>query len=204
MYIPNRYSNDNLEEIKAFIKANSFGILVTHHDNTSHATHIPLELVTKADGTEVLQAHISKLNPQTKHFKHNTKVLCIFNGPHTYISSSWYDHENVPTWNYIAVHIYGNVRVLNEEESWHAIKHLVDKYESDSENPVRIEDLSEKTMTQMKGITAFEIDITDIQGKYKLSQNRNDKNFNAVIDKLEEKNDASSQAVADAMKRLKH
>ena len=202
MYIPELYKNENPEEIRNFLKNNSFGILVNQTEGKLWGTHIPLELETNLQGKEVLFGHISKENPQGNSFAdHNhNEVLAIFNGPHSYISSSWYDHENVPTWNYIAVHVYGTIRIIDGEEMLFAMKKLVDKYEAASKNPIKIEDLSAKTMRQLNGITAFEIEITEIQAVKKLSQNRDDKNHKTIISELENQNSSNANAIAQAMK----
>ena len=100
MYIPELYKNENQEEIQNFLHQNGFAILVNQTDGKLWATHIPLVLETNEKGKQILVGHISKLNPQGESFKTNDDVLAIFSGAHTYISSSWYDHENVPTWNY--------------------------------------------------------------------------------------------------------
>jgi len=139
MYIPKNYKNEDTNEVKNFIKHHSFGILVTHGDGKTLATHIPLELTTNKEGKNVLQGHIARRNPQKENFKNDIEVLCIFNGPHSYISSSWYNFEEVPTWNYIAVHVYGKLKVIEGEELVDVLKELVDRYEVDSENPVSIE-----------------------------------------------------------------
>src|SRR6476660_8481291 len=100
MYIPSYYKNENREEIEAFLKANAFGILVNTVDGKLWATHIPLELAENEQCKQVLIAHVSKENPQWKSFDSGEEVLAIFSGPHAYVSSSWYDFEGVPTWNY--------------------------------------------------------------------------------------------------------
>ena len=105
MYIPHYYKNENIEDVKKFIKENSFGILVNQVDGKPWATHIPLELDINDDGKEILVSHISKANPQWKAFEKEPDVLCIFNGPHSYISSSWYQEEEVPTWDLSLIHI---------------------------------------------------------------------------------------------------
>ena len=107
MYIPQHYRNENLKEVREFIINNSFGILINQIDGKPWATHIPLELDKDSNGKDILYGHIAKANPQWKYFDDASEVLCIFNGPHSYVSSSWYKEEEVPTWNYIAVHIYG-------------------------------------------------------------------------------------------------
>ena len=201
MYIANGYQNENETEILEFLQANSFGILINQVDGKPWATHIPLEMDLNENGEKVLLGHISKENPQWKSFASDEKVLAVFSGPHAYISSSWYDHENVPTWNYIAVHIYGTIKIIEGEAVLASLKKLVDKYESTSENPVRIEELSKRTMMQTRGIVAFEILIEDIQAVKKMSQNRDEKNYNNIISELEKTQSPGSVAVADIMSK---
>lgn len=199
MYIPDLYKNENVEAIRSFLKSNSFGILVNQTEGKLWGTHIPLELETNRQGKEVLFGHVSKENPQWQAFENNNDVLAIFSGPHSYISSSWYDHENVPTWNYIAVHVYGKTRIIEGEELLFALKKLVDKYETPSKNPVKIENLSEETMKQTNGLVAFEIEITEIQAITKLSQNRDDKNHAMIISELQKCPNQNAQHIACEM-----
>ena len=201
MYTPEIYKNENQEEIKKFLQENSFGVLINQTNGKLCATHIPLELETNEEGNEILYGHISKENPQWNGFLNNDQVLAVFSGPHSYISSSWYDHENVPTWNYIAVHVYGKIKIIEGEAVIESLKKLVDKYEQYSENPVRIEDLSKKTMLQARGIVAFEIEITEIQATKKMSQNRDEKNLKNIISELEKTEDFQAIAVANEMKK---
>jgi transcriptional regulator len=200
MYIPELYKNENQEEIQSFIYQNGFGILVNQTNGKLWATHIPL-LLEEKDGKQILVGHISKANPQADSFKSNDDVLAIFHGAHSYISSSWYDHENVPTWNYLAVHVYGKLSVYNHEQAVDSLKRLVDKYEAKSKNPIRVDDLSEKTMREARGIIAFEIEVTAIEAQKKLSQNRDDKNYKNIISELEKTNDNHSIAIAHEMKK---
>lgn len=201
MYTPEIYKNENQEEIKKFIQENSFGILINQTNGKLCATHIPLELEINNEGKEILYGHLSKENPQWNGFIDNDQILAIFSGPHSYISSSWYDHENVPTWNYIAVHVYGKIKIIEGEAVIESLKKLVDKYEQNSENPVRVEDLSKKTMMQSRGIVAFEIEITEIQATKKISQNRDEKNHQNIISELEKVNTNQSIAIAKEMKK---
>lgn len=201
MYIPDIYKNENQETITAFLKENSFGILINQTNGKLWATHIPLELGTNKNGKTILEGHISKENPQWKSFAENDKILAIFSGPNSYISPSWYDHENVPTWNYIAVHVYGKIKTIEGDAVIQSLKRLVDKYEQNSKNPVRIEDLSENTMMQTRGIVAFEIEIDEIQATKKMSQNRDAKNYQNIISELEKTNINQSIAVANEMKK---
>jgi len=201
MYIPELYKNESQEEITAFLQKNSFGILVNQVDGKLWATHIPLELDRNENGKQILLGHLSKENPQWQSFTSEEKVLAIFSGPHTYISSSWYEKENVPTWNYIAVHIYGTIKIIEGQAVIDSLKKLVDKYESHSENPVRIEALSERTMRQAAGIVAFEIEIESIEAVKKMSQNRNDKDYHNIITQLEVSKNQEAKVVADEMKK---
>jgi transcriptional regulator len=201
MYIPDLFKNENQTEIKQFIHDNGFAILVNQTDGKLWATHIPLLLETNDLGKIILTGHLSIDNPQGESFSTNSDVLAIFSGPHSYISSSWYDHENVPTWNYIAVHVYGKIKVLNLEETINSLKKLTDKYEVNSKNPVRVEDFSNKTMMQSRAIIGFEIEITNIEAKKKLSQNRDDKNYQNIISELEKTKKFNEISVAKEMSK---
>ena len=201
MYTPDIYKNENQEEIEKFLQENSFGILINQTNGKLWATHIPLELTINSEGKAILEGHISKENVQCNGFLEKNEILAVFSGPHSYISSSWYDHENVPTWNYIAVHVYGKLKIIEGQAVIDSLKKLVDKYEQKYENPTRIEDLSEKTMLQARGIVAFEIEIEEIQATRKMSQNRDAKNYKNIITELEKENTFDSLATANEMKK---
>ena len=201
MYIPDLYKNENQTEITEFLLEHSFGILVNRTNGKLWATHIPLELEKTKEGKSILFGHISKENPQWESFESDANVLAIFSGPHSYVSSSWYEKENVPTWNYIAVHVYGKVKIIEGDAVIASLKKLTDKYEAHAENPVRIEDLSEKTMRQASGIVAFEIEIDRIEAVKKMSQNRNEKDYQNVISELEKTEKVNSKEVAAVMKK---
>lgn len=199
MYIPQQYKNENIEEVKDFLTSNSFGILINILDGRPWGTHIPLELDVDENGTDVLMGHIAKANPQWKNFQNDQEVLCIFNGPHSYVSSSWYQEEEVPTWNYIAVHIYGKLKVIEGEALMIHLKKLVDKYEVDSDRPIKLENLSKKTLNQVRGVVGFQIEITEIQATYKLSQTRQGDHAK-IIRELENTGDSQSLEIAQKMK----
>ena len=198
MYIPQHYKNESITEVKEFLLQNSFGILINTVDGKPWGTHIPLELDVDSGGNDILVGHIAKVNPQWKYFQEDAQVLCIFNGPHSYVSSSWYKEEEVPTWNYIAVHIYGTLKIQKEEALLASLHKLVDKYEKDSKEPISLHEMSPQTMRQIKGVIGFEIKIEDIQATYKLSQGR-EHDHSKIISELEER-DVDSIAVAKAMK----
>ncbi|MGI9546290.1 MAG: FMN-binding negative transcriptional regulator [Flavobacteriaceae bacterium] len=202
MYIPHIYKNENLEEIRDFVSQNAFAILVSQVDGNPWASHIPLELKHSKEGGDRLVGHLAKANPQWRSFSDKQKVLAIFNGPHSYVSSSWYKKEEVPTWNYIAVHIYGTINLQDETQLHESLNTLVDKYEQESQHPVSLHDLSDKTMRQIGGIVGFEISIDEIHAAYKLSQGRAH-DHQAIISELEQKKNPGSQAIAEEMKKRK-
>ncbi|TVZ14666.1 FMN-binding negative transcriptional regulator [Maribacter sp. MAR_2009_72] len=200
MFIPEHYRNNDPTEIRNFLKNNSFGILINTIEGKPWGTHIPLELTQNKKGSEVLVGHIAKANLQSKNLANGDQVLCIFNGPHSYISSSWYTKEEVPTWNYVAVHVYGTVKLQSQEELLDALHQLVDKYEKASKNPISLNDMSKKTMRQVTGIIGFEITINEIQAVHKLSQGRN-QDHAKIIDELEKRGPAE-KAVAGEMRKM--
>lgn len=204
MYIPKFFKVDDIEKAKAFIHENGFGILINQVDGKPWATHIPLVIETSSNNKSILFGHIAKANNQWKAFQEDQEVLVIFQGPHSYISSSWYDHENVPTWNYTAVHVYGKIKITNTETLYKQLSKLVEKYETGNENPVSVSKMSASMVeNQMNAIVGFEIHITEIQAAEKFSQNRDQKNYTNIIAELEKKGDLDSLKVAAEMKILK-
>jgi len=204
MFVPKLYRNENRTEILAFIHKNNFGILVSRKENARIiATHIPF-MSKEKDGILHLTAHISKANEQWHSIENGQEVLVIFQGSHTYISSSWYDHVNVPTWDYIAVHIYGKARILSHEETIAHLDELVHHHESLEEKPVSLDTMgADYVAKEMKGLVAFEIDVNEIFSAFKLSQNRDQKNLDHIILELEKRNDENSLAIAEALKKVK-
>lgn len=202
MYIPDIYRNGNRSEILRFIEEKSFAILVNQSNDKINATHIPLFIEESNENQLVLSGHISKLNPQSENFQENGNVLAIFSGAHSYISSSWYDYEEVPTWNYMAVHVEGKIEILNEEQKLLHLENLVNKYERNSEKPISTKSLSEKTMRQSNGIIAFNIIVKNIDAVKKLSQNKSEHNKKSIISHLEKIDDEGAKCIANEMKKL--
>ena len=200
MYIPDIYVNENRSEILRFIEENSFAILVNQSNSKINATHIPLFIEKSDENQLILSGHISKLNPQSENFAENGSVLAIFSGAHSYISSSWYDYEEVPTWNYMAVHVEGKIEILNEEQKLLHLENLVNKYEKNSEKPISTKSLSKETMSQANGILAFNIIVTKIEAVKKLSQNKSENNKKSIISHLEKSGDEGAKCIAEEMK----
>jgi transcriptional regulator len=204
MYIPEYFKNENIDSVREFINENGFAILVSQVAGKPWATHIPLTLAKDGNDKDILAGHISRANVQWKDFDKNEEVLTIFSGPHTYISPSWYNHENVPTWNYLAVHVYGKIHLIEGEHLKKQLSRLVDKYESKMDHPVSVDKMSKDLVeTQMRGIVGFEIEITNIQAAMKLSQNRDAENYQRVINELERRKDINASDIVRIMRKIK-
>ena len=201
MYIPRRHEEKDKEKIDSFIKENSFAILISVKDGRPIGTHIPLLLEKDAAGNDILMGHISKGNEQKFTLTDGAQVLAIFAGPHAYISPRWYTQMNVPTWNYISVHVYGTIKIVEGEALKAALSRLVNNYEHTLPHPVTVEEIPEKTFQEnFRGIVGFEIKVEEIQAAYKLSQNRDEVSYHSVIEHLEEGDDIT-KGVASEMKK---
>ncbi|WP_043931208.1 FMN-binding negative transcriptional regulator [Bacillus sp. EB01] len=204
MYVPKFFKVTDVNEIWDFVQTNSFGTLVTTDGGKPIATHLPLGVVKKGDDCYVT-GHIAYGNPQWRTFTTCDSGLVMFQGPHAYVSSSWYSHENVPTWNYQAVHMYGKVVILNKEELIEDLTGMLEKYEQKRENPVLWDKLSPELLErELKGIVGFKIKVEEIQAAYKLSQNRNAADYKNIIAQLQNERNPNSKQLAEQMeKRVK-
>lgn len=201
MYIPKYYKVTDVNEIEEFIQMNSFATLVTTKQGKPIATHLPLMFNKKGEDC-YLTGHMAYGNPQWRTFETSEDVLVMFQGPHAYISSSWYEQENVPTWNYQSVHFYGHATILEKEELVGDLTKLLDKYENNRENPILWESLSPELLEkEMKGIVGFKIKIGEIQAAYKLSQNRNEADYINIIDQLKNEETPNSKQMAQVMEK---
>ena len=201
MYVPKMFKVTDLEEIYAFIEANSFATLVTTEKGKPIATHLPLEM--KKQGEDYyLTGHLAYGNRQWRTF--DTEVLAIFQGSDAYISSSWYEQEEVPTWNYQAVHVYGQATIIEKKELIEDLTLMLTKYEENREHPVLWDTLSSELLEkELKGIVGFKIKVNEIQAAYKLSQNRNKRDFRNIIEQLRYEGNQKSEQIAKEMdKRL--
>ena len=200
MYIPKHFKITDVNEVWDFIQKNAFGTIVTTAQGKPIATHLPLGLNKKSDDYYIT-GHMAYANPQWKTFEvEEENVLAMFQGPHAYISSSWYKHEDVPTWNYQSVHVYGTASLMRAQELEEDLRSLLHTYESHRKNPVLWEKLSSQTKKQIKGIVGFKVKIEEVQAAYKLSQNRNDEDYRNIIDQLNKEEDFNSHQTAEVMK----
>lgn len=200
MYIPTINAETDKDRIIAFMKQYSFATVITAKDNLPVATHLPFLVAIKED-TIILTSHFAKANVQWKDIDGN-KVLTIFSEPHAYISPKNYDKElNVPTWNYISVHAYGQGKLITERNRiYEVLEATIDNYEASYKQ--QWNKLPEEYKLKMsKGIVAFEIVVTDLQAKSKLSQNKTDVERQRIIDSLSKSNDSNEQLIAEYMRR---
>lgn len=190
------------------IRANSFALLVTAGTPGLVATHLPF-LYDEARGANgTLFAHLARANPQWKSFAAGAEALVIFQGEHGYISPTWYASypatEHVPTWNYEAVHAYGVPQVVEDESRVLALlESTIRTYEAPGSIYSATKQSPDYLQRMIKAIVAFEIPITRLEGKFKLSQNRSPEDAASVIAALEKGGDPASQRLAAAMRRTR-
>ncbi|MBT2663283.1 FMN-binding negative transcriptional regulator [Bacillus sp. ISL-45] len=198
MYIPKHFEISDQEIIHEVIEKYSFATLFSHHKGEPYATHMPL-IFNKEENT--LYGHFARQNSQWRDIE-NQLVLAIFQGPHSYISPSWYEtNKAVPTWNYVSIHIYGKLEIIeNEKVIFDSLNDMVNKYEK-PHSPYNLKNVDSKYIDGMsKGIVAFKIPITKIEAKAKLSQNHPVERQELIIEQLERSPDQNDLQVASIMK----
>jgi transcriptional regulator len=200
MYDIPYFKASDKEQIYEFMEAHPFIILCgANQDNSPVATHIPV-LIEKREDKYYLLAHVMKKQMHTSAFAENNQVLAIFYGPSTYVSASWYENKKVAsTWNYQAVHAKGVLRFLDEPGLKKVLTRLTERFENDPQSPSLVQHLDEEYLSKMmQAIIAFEIEITDIQHIFKLSQNRDEISHSNIIQHLKEKG-GEAATIAKAM-----
>jgi transcriptional regulator len=200
MYIPKFNQTTDKDEIVSFMRQFSFATIITAKNSFPIATHLPF-VVTEKDENVILTSHFAKANPQWADIENN-QVLIIFSEPHAYISPKNYEKElNVPTWNYISVHAYGKASLVSEtHEIFDLLEATIDNYETSYKS--QWESLPDDYKMKMaNGIVAFNIFVTDLQAKKKLSQNRTETEQQNIIDTLSKSCDTNEQKIAEFMKK---
>jgi transcriptional regulator len=173
-YIPRHFRVDDRDTLERFIGANAFGALVSAGAEGLSVSHIPFLPDRGADGRLRLLGHVARANPHWQSLESAGDVLAIFEGPHAYVSPSWYEHHpSVPTWNYAVVHARGPARLLAEADVAPLLDRLSRRYEEGRDSPWRMESLPAEFARKLMGaIVGFEIAVERLEGKFKLSQNR--------------------------------
>ncbi len=183
MYVPRNFAETNREPMFALIEAYSFGLLISNTADGPYATHLPWLLDRERGENGVLLAHMARANPHWQQIDRETPVLVVFQGANGYVSPSWYDDPNlVPTWNYMAVHARGRLRMLEGlEERRSAVQRLTVTAESHFSKPWQLDFTSGGRERMLEQIVAFEVEVSELIGKTKLNQNRSAKDRAGVI-----------------------
>jgi len=200
MYLPTDFEETDPQRIAALIEANPFGMLITTADGAPFVTHLPFLYEGAADSQGRLLGHVAKANPQWRHFASGQEVLAVFQGPHAYVSPAWYASPGVPTWNYAVVHLRGRPRLIESAAALEALlERLTHAHEMHRPSPWKANPQSGQGARLLEKIVGFEIEITAIQAKFKLSQNRSAEDQQRVIAALSQSGNATEQAVARLM-----
>jgi transcriptional regulator len=203
MYLPEQFAEQRVEELQRIIRDFPLGTIVTHTGQGLDANHIPFELDPERGAYGTLQGHIARANPLWTGVPNGADVLVIFRGNDGYISPSWYPskqetHRHVPTWNYEVVHAHGKLRIVDDEKFVRGVlARLTRRHEAAEPRPWKMGDAPADYLDQMlKMIVGIEVEISRVQGKRKLGQNRDARDLEGAVRALR---DRGQTALADAM-----
>jgi len=185
MYIPKHYAVTDEVKMLDFMKQNSFGILFSHTGPEPMATHLPFIIDDSVGEKGRISGHMAKANAQWQ-YADGQLVMVVFHGPHTYVSPTWYQEDNVvPTWDYVAVHTTGIFKASENPNSLEeAVERLTHQHEADQPQPWLPDFSTDYSKEMLKHIVAFEIEITSLRGKWKINQNHPERRRRRVAEKL--------------------
>lgn len=200
MYNLPYYKEKDHKVVIEFMKENPFAILIGSANDIPAATQIPL-LIEEREGKIFLKGHFMRNTDHHKAFEQNTNALCIFTGAHTYVSASLYNNpQTASTWNYISVHVRGEINFLGDENLFEMLEELTNHYEG-KDSPSSYSNLTSDYVERLsKAIICFEIEAKEIESIFKLSQNRDKESYHRIIAHLEQ-SDADAQKIASEMKK---
>ncbi|MDB5275469.1 MAG: FMN-binding negative transcriptional regulator [Ferruginibacter sp.] len=203
MYSLPYFTEKDGAKVIAFMKKNSFAIITGMGEEYPAATQIPLEVVADNNGKIILSGHLMKNTDHHRAFVKNGNVLVIFNGPHCYVSASWYNNpQSASTWNYMTVHAKGTISFSDDIGTYEAIKAITNKYE-DAQSAAAFNNMSQAYIGKMlKAIVGFTIEVKTVENIFKLSQNKTSEEQLNIIDKLKKRGDENSILIAAEMKKL--
>jgi len=206
MYNLPYFKEKDQEVVLEFMREHPFVFLTgVTEESKPVATQVPV-FIDKRDGKLFLTGHIMRNNDHYKAFEKNPNVLAVFTSPHVYVSGTWYDDPHqASTWNYMSVHAKGSIRFGNKEDLIAILKRLTLHYENNNTASTTVFDnlTSEYTEPLLKAIVAFEVEVLSIDNVFKLSQNRNEKSFQNIMDKLNEQG-SDGKFIAGEMKKIQH
>lgn len=173
------------------------------HDGKPVATQVPV-LIREIDGQLFLEGHVMKNTDHHKAFAQNPNALAVFIGAHTYVSASWYSNPvQASTWNYQSVHVRGKLRFLEEGDLRRILEETTSKYEQNEQSPALFKHLTDDYVNRLiKAIVGFEMKVDVIENVFKLSQNRDEKSFHTIMEKLNER-DSDARKIASEMERIR-
>jgi transcriptional regulator len=205
MYDLPNYKEGDPELVREFIREHPFALLAgIDADQKPVATQVPV-FIDEKEGKVFLTGHIMKNTDHHRAFEQNPNVLAVFTGPHAYVSATWYDDpRQASTWNYMSVHAKGSIRFGNEQELVAILRRLTLHYENNNTASTTVFDnLSpDYTARLMKAIVAFEIEVTSMEHVFKLSQNRNEKSYDNIVEQLK-KQEGDGKIIAGLMEKRK-
>jgi transcriptional regulator len=201
MYVPAHFAESDLTKLHDAIERYSFATLISQSGGEPFASHLPLLLERDAGPKGTLIGHMARANPQWRDAA-GQRVLAVFSGPHAYISPTWYEAEKtVPTWNYVAVHAYGRLELIEDLADAEAVlRRTIKTYEASQPRPWRLEEPPEFVTRLTLQIVAFRIPIERLEGKWKLNQNHPPERRAKVMTVLESRPDENSREIARLMR----
>jgi transcriptional regulator len=208
MYLPSHFREERVDVVHQLIREHPLGALVTLGAEGLNANHIPFLIDPEPAPFGTLRAHVARANPVWREFSRETETLVLFQGPHVYVTPSWYATKRetgkvVPTYNYLVVHAYGPLRAI-EDTDWlrSFVGRLTNRFEAAREEPWKITDApADYIEKQLRAIVGIEIPVTRLLGKWKVSQNRPAADREGVARGLRETGDANAAAMADWVQR---
>jgi transcriptional regulator len=198
MYLPEHFNENDEALVMEMIEQQGFGSLITAQDRRPFVSHIPMFAEKKSQ--LYILGHLANANAQLEQLDNNPNVLVTFQGPHCYISPGWYESPGVPTWNYVAIHCYGTGRLIHDRErTRYIIETLTRQYEQSQDKPWQ----ADYPDRMLDAISGFEIEVTAMQCKFKLSQNRSTEDRDSIIRQLDKSTSSQAQGVKTLMQRLR-
>jgi transcriptional regulator len=204
LYIPKYFEINDPSIIKEFLNSYGFGLLINNVQDDLTATHLPFLYEANEGDKGVLYTHVARNNPQWQSLSSDKKVLAVFSGPHGYISPSWYSsNPAVPTWDYIAIHVYAYPELIEEKEKlYDLLAKTSDFYEKQNGTDWKLDLSGDYYQKLAQAIVGIKLKIVDIQASFKLSQNKLLEDKNKVIGALKAKGDPQSIKLADLISRF--
>jgi transcriptional regulator len=200
MYIPNSFKETDPDILYPFVKDHNFGTVFSQTKNGPVATHLPFIVNREED---ILIAHFARENKHWQHITQGEELLIVFQGPHGYISPSWYKEKNtVPTWNYAAVHVYGTPVITHDlDELRKMVDSLTHHHEQNIDSDWDYEAAHKKRDQLLKGIVGLSVQVNRMEGQFKFNQNRSKEDQKGVIKALKQSDSKSDRSIAEIMKK---